>query len=255
MALPLLDLKPVTLNARVASLAVGNEEEPRRTPEGVRRSPQAMDELIERAYRQIYFHAFKVDREPRLESQLRRGQISTKQFIRGLLLSDKFRRDFYRCNSNYDVVEQVVGRVLGRPVHGSRERIAFSILIAAEGFPSFVDALLDSPEYIDTFGEDEVPYQRSRVLPGHSLGEMPFNQQAPRYSSYWRDISASRAPAGPFSGGNQLESGLRSAAWVDGQPPKQAKAIWLGLAAIGGLELLRILITTAAAMLSTGSAG
>ena len=255
MALPLLELNPTALSARVTNLSVGSEEEPRRTPEGVQRSPQAMDELIERAYRQIFFHAFKADREPGLESRLRRGQISTKQFIRGLLLSEKFRRDFYRCNSNYAVVEQVVGRVLGRPVHGEREQIAYSILIATEGMQGFVDALLNSPEYVDTFGEDEVPYQRSRVLPGRSLGEKPFNQQAPRYSSYWRDISASRAPAGPFSAGAQLERGLRSPAWVDGQPPKLAQTLWLGLAAIGGVELLRILITTAAAMLSTGSAG
>ncbi len=255
MALPLLELSPLALNARVTSLAVGSEEEPRRTPEGVLRSPQAVDELIERAYRQIFFHAFKADREPGLESRLRRGQISTKQFIRGLLLSEKFRRDFYRCNSNYAVVEQVVGRVLGRPVHGERERIALSILIASEGMQGFVDALLDSSEYIDTFGDDEVPYQRARVLPGRSQGEKPFNQQAPRYSSYWRDISASRAPAGSFNAGAQLERGLRSPAWVDGQPPQLAQTLWLGLAAIGGVELLRILITTAGAMLSTGSPG
>jgi phycobilisome rod-core linker protein len=255
MSLPLLELKPLAQNARVRFISVGNEEDARRTPEGVRRSSQEMDELIERAYRQIYFHAFKVDREPGLESQLRRGQISTRQFIRGLLLSDKFRRDFYRCNSNYDVVEQVVGRVLGRPVHGERERIAWSILIAAEGLESFVDALLESPEYLDSFGEDEVPFQRSRVLPGRGQGMMPFNQQAPRYSSYWREVSATRAPAGGAGWGNQLERGLRSPAWANGEPPKLAQTIWLALAAIGGVELVRILLTTAGAMLSTGSAG
>jgi phycobilisome rod-core linker protein len=42
---------------------------------------------------------------------------------------------------------------------------------------------------------------------------------------------------------------------VGGQPPKLAQTIWLGLAAIGGLEVLRVLLTTAGAMLGTGSAG
>ena len=126
----------------------------------------SVDEQIEQAYRQIFFHAFKVDREPMLEMQLRNGDISVREFVRGLLLSRKFREGFYRCNSNYRVVEQVVGRVLGREVHGNQERIAWSIVIANQGLEGFVDALLESPEYMDAFGTDEVPYQRSRVLAG-----------------------------------------------------------------------------------------
>jgi phycobilisome rod-core linker protein len=256
MGLPLLETAPITQNARVKSFLIGSEEEPRRSPEGATRSPQAMDELIERAYRQIFFHAFKVDREPVLESRLRRGIITTKQFIRGLLLSGKFRRDFYRCNSNYAIVEQIVGRVLGRSVHGEGERIALSILIADRGLEGFVDNLLNSEEYRNTFGEDEVPYQRSRVLAGRAGGDLPFNQKAPRYSTYWRDISAQRAPANPFSGGGvNFSGGQMSSAWVGGKPPRLAQTAWLALAAVGTLELVRIVLTTAGAMLSTGAAG
>jgi phycobilisome rod-core linker protein len=46
-----------------------------------------------------------------------------------------------------------------------------------------------------------------------------------------------------------------STAWVGGQPPKLAQTVWLALAAIGAVEILRLLLTTAASMLSTGSAG
>ena len=46
-----------------------------------------------------------------------------------------------------------------------------------------------------------------------------------------------------------------SAAWVGGQPPKLARTAWLAVAAIGGLEIVRLLLTTAGAMFSTGSAG
>lgn len=45
--------EPIALNARVPSLAGISEEDPRRTSEGVVRSPQAMDELIDPAYLQI----------------------------------------------------------------------------------------------------------------------------------------------------------------------------------------------------------
>ena len=248
MALPLLATRPITQNARVNNFAIGSDEAPR---------PQvSVDEQIEQAYRQIFFHAFKVDREPMLEMQLRNGDISVREFVRGLLLSRKFREGFYRCNSNYRVVEQMVGRVLGREVHGDQERIAWSIVIANKGLEGLVDALLESPEYLENFGLDSVPFQRSRVLAGHARAQLPFNQQAPRYNAYWRDASARRAPANPFAGGGaQFSGGQMSAAWVGGQPPKLAQTLWLALAAIGGLEVVRLLVTTAGSMLSTGSAG
>jgi phycobilisome rod-core linker protein len=248
MALPLLAAKPITQNARVNNFAVGGDEAPR--------THVNVQEQIESAYRQIFFHAFKVDREPMLEMQLRNGDITTRDFIRGLLLSRKFREGFYRCNSNYRVVEQIVGRVLGREVHGDQERIAWSIVIANQGLEGLVDTLLNSAEYLENFGLDTVPYQRSRVLAGHGRSQLPFNQKAPRYSAYWREASARRAPANPYGGGGaQFSGGQLSPAWVGGQPPKLAQTIWLALAAIGGLEVLRVLLTTAGAMLGTGSAG
>ena len=44
------------------------------------------------------------------------------------------------------MVDQEVGRVLGRPTHGDAERLAWSMVIGEKGFTTFVDALLDSPE-------------------------------------------------------------------------------------------------------------
>lgn len=256
MALPLLTTRPVTQNARVESFSIGNDESPRHLPEGTRRRPEEFDELIERAYRQIFFHAFKFDREPILESQLRSGQINTRDFIRGLLLSRKFREGFYRVNSNYRFIEQIIGRVLGRDIHGNEERIAWSVVIADRGLEGLVDTLLDSDEYLENFGYDEVPYQRSRLLSGQAKGQLPFNQKAPRYDAYWRDISARRAPADPYgSGGARFSGGAMSPTWVGGQPPAIAQQIWLAFAAVGALEVVRVLVTTAAAMWSTGSAG
>jgi len=226
MALPLLATKPITQNARVKNFSVGSDEAPRIQVD--------VDEQIERAYRQIFFHAFKVDREPMLEMQFRNGDLTTRDFVRGLLLSRKFREGFYRCNSNYRVVEQIVGRVLGRDVNGDQERIAWSIVIANKGLEGFVDALLSSQEYVEAFGLETVPYQRSRVLVGHAKPQLPFNQKAPRYNAYWRDTSARRAPVNPFAGGGaQFSGGQMSPAWGGGQPPKLAQSIWLALAAIG----------------------
>ena len=255
MALPVLATKPLTNNARVSSFLGGTEDTVRQNGRfALQRDRAGADALIEQAYRQIFFHAFKVDRDGVLESQLRSGQITTRDFVRGLLKSDKFRNDFYRCNSNYRVVEQVVGRVLGRPVHGEAERIAWSIVIAQKGLGGFVDALLDSPEYSEAFGDDLVPFQRSRKLAGQAVGTMPFNQQAPRYDAYWREAMARRAPAGRGTAWTP-SGGWAQPAWLAGQPTPAVQTIWRYIVASGGFVLTGLVIWTALAMLSTAGQG
>ena len=127
------------------------------------------------------------DRDRFLESQLRSGSITVRDFIRGLLLSDRFYRGYVECNGNDRVVEQVIGRVLGRPVYGQDEVKSWSIVIAEQGFAAFVDDILESPEYFERFGIDGIPDQVNRILPGRSQGEMPIYQRLPRYGESWRD--------------------------------------------------------------------
>ncbi|BAY32051.1 phycobilisome linker polypeptide [Nostoc carneum NIES-2107] len=186
MAIPLLEYTPISQNQRVASLEVPGDEQPRTFSTDNILSATDLDVLIEAAYRQIFFHAFASDRERFLESQLRNGQITVRDFIRGLLLSNTYKRSFYDLNSNYRFVEQTVQRVLGRDVYNEREKIAWSIVVATKGIKGFVDDLLNSDEYLQAFGYDTVPYQRRRVLPGRVAGETPFNIKSPRYDSYHR---------------------------------------------------------------------
>ena len=186
MAIPLLNYAPTCPNVRVAGYEVGSDEQAKIfTTENVL-SPGDMGVLIEAAYRQIFFHAFKSDRQTVLESQLRNGQITVRDFIRGLLLSETYRSSFYDKNSNYRFVEQTVQRVLGRDVYSQAEKIAWSAVVMTKGVAGFVDALLDSEEYMTNFGYDVVPYQRRRHLASRELGEMPFNIKSPRYDGYHR---------------------------------------------------------------------
>ncbi|NJK51534.1 MAG: phycobilisome rod-core linker polypeptide CpcG [Leptolyngbyaceae cyanobacterium SU_3_3] len=186
MAIPLLEYSPASQNQRVAGYEVPGDEQPRIYSTENLLSTTDMDNLIEAAYRQMFFHAFAADRERFLESQLRSGQITVRDFIRGLILSDTYKRSFYNLNSNYRFVEQTVQRVLGRDVYNEREKIAWSIVVATKGIRGFVDDLLNTDEYLDAFGYDTVPYQRRRVLPGRSEGELPFNIKSPRYDAYYR---------------------------------------------------------------------
>jgi Phycobilisome Linker polypeptide len=173
VAIPLLEYPPSSQNQRVVGYEVGSDEQPKIYSTENLLSSSDMGDLIEAAYRQIFFHAFATDRERFLESQLRNGQITVRDFVRGLLLSDTYRRSFYDLNNNYRFVEQTVQRALGRDVYNNQEKLAWSITVATKGIVGFVDQLLNSPEYIEAFGYDTLPYQRRRVLPGRAQGETP----------------------------------------------------------------------------------
>ena len=134
MAIPLLEYSPSSQNQRVEGYEVPGDEQPRIYSSQNLLSTSEVDELIQAAYRQIFFHAFAADRETFLESQLRNGQITVRDFIRGLLLSNTYKRSFYDLNSNYRFVEQTVQRVLGRDVYNEREKIAWSIVVATKGY-------------------------------------------------------------------------------------------------------------------------
>ncbi|NET09573.1 MAG: phycobilisome rod-core linker polypeptide CpcG [Symploca sp. SIO2B6] len=187
MAIPLLSYSLSTQNSRVSGYEVASDEQPRVWDTENLLSNSDIDNLIEASYRQVYFHAFESDREPFLESQLRSGQITVREFIRGLLLSDTYNRSFYSLNSNYRFVEQCVQRVLGRDIYDEREKLAWSIVVATKGRTGFIDDLLNSDEYLESFGDTIVPYQRRRVLPGRDEGELPFNIKSPRYDEYYRN--------------------------------------------------------------------
>ncbi|MAR06323.1 MAG: phycobilisome rod-core linker polypeptide CpcG [Cyanobium sp. NAT70] len=191
VAIPLLKYAPITQNALrpgVPNLRAASEEDSRAYSMEIAMDADNLKTVIESGYRQIFFHAFDSDRDVNLESQLRDGQITVRDFIRGLLLSDTFKRSFYGMNSNYKVVRHLVERILGRKTNGKGEELAWSIVIATKGVEGMVDELLDSQEYLDAFGYDTVPYQRNRVLPGRDLGDTPFNITTPRYDEYYRGI-------------------------------------------------------------------
>lgn len=176
MAIPRLSYSPSSQNQRVKGYEMGGDEQPKRYNLDNLTQTLNFEEVVWAAYRQIWNEQQILDfnREKALESQLRNGQITMRGFVRGLLLSDNFRRLIYEANSNYRLVEICVQRVLGRYVYGDREKFAWSTLIATEGFEAFVDQLLDSDEYFENFGDSIVPYQRRRVLPQKDSGDLPF---------------------------------------------------------------------------------
>jgi phycobilisome rod-core linker protein len=186
MTIPLLEYQPSSQNSRVSGYEVGSDEQARVFSTDNLLSSSQIDTLIGVAYRQIFFHAFAADREKFLESQLRNGQITVRDFIRGLCLSNTFTNSFYNLNSNYRFVEHCVQKILGRDVYSDAEKIAWSIVIGTKGRAGFINDLLNSDEYLENFGDNIVPFQRRRVLPS-GASELPFNIKSPRYNEYHRN--------------------------------------------------------------------
>jgi phycobilisome rod-core linker protein len=237
MPIPLLEYAPSTQNSRISGYEVAGDDQPRVFSTDNLLSSGQISDLIEAAYRQIFFHAFAADREKFLESQLRSGQITVRDFIRGLCLSNTFTNSFYNLNSNYQFVTHCVQKVLGRDVYSDAEKIAWSIVIATKGRAGFIDDLLNSDEYLENFGDSIVPYQRRRVLPS-GASELPFNIQSPRYNEYYRGKlgfpkisysvtkrSASPAPQKPKAGDPSMFAAMAQSLGLLGNAPQSISAL------------------------------
>jgi phycobilisome rod-core linker protein len=187
MAITALDYSVSSQNHRVKGYEIpGDEHSVIYTTDT--QSGTELDTLIHAAYRQIFNEQQMLvsHRQQTLESQLRSGQITVKEFIKGLATSDSFRRLNFDSNNNYRFAQMCVQRILGRDVYSDREKISWSIVLATKGLPGFIDALLSSEEYQENFGHNIVPYQRRRILPQRSQGELPFARMA-RYGTDYRD--------------------------------------------------------------------
>lgn len=188
MAIPLLEYAPSSQNQRVTGFEVPGDEQPRVYKNNGSLSASEMDDLIAAAYRQIFNEQQMTSstRQVALESQLKSGQIKVKDFVRGLATSEVFRSHNYDTNNNYRFVQMCIQRLLGRDVFSDREKLAWSVVLASKGLHGFIDELINSEEYQAAFGDDTVPYQRRRILPQHTQGDLPFTRMA-RYGTDYRD--------------------------------------------------------------------
>ena len=125
--------------------------------------------VIQACYRQVFerdiSRAYSLSLS-NLESQLKNGQLSVKEFIRNLGLSTFYRQQFFEPFVNSRVVELAFRHFLGRGISSLQEFQTFFSVISEQGLSGLVNSLINSNEYADYFGEETVPYIRN-------LGEDP----------------------------------------------------------------------------------
>ncbi|MEM6251737.1 MAG: phycobilisome rod-core linker polypeptide [Cyanobacteria bacterium P01_D01_bin.156] len=119
--------------------------------------------VVKAAYRQVFERdikrAYSLDIS-NLESQVKNGEIAMKEFIRRLAKSPLYRKNFFEPYINSRALELAFRHILGRGPSSREEVQKYFSIVSEGGLSKLVDALIDSNEYGDYFGEETVPYLR-----------------------------------------------------------------------------------------------
>nr|YP_009314947.1 Phycobilisome linker polypeptide [Scinaia undulata]SCW23402.1 Phycobilisome linker polypeptide [Scinaia undulata] len=114
-----------------------------------------------------------------IESKVKDGTISIRDFIKYLAKSSVFRSLYWEPLYVCKAIEYIHNRLLGRPTYGRQEINQYFDIAYKSNYYKMIDAIIDSDEYIQAFGADTVPYERyltsSAVLsrvPKYGRGDM-----------------------------------------------------------------------------------
>ena len=122
----------------------------------------ALEATVAAAYKQVFGNigVTSNQRLASLEAFLRDGRIDVRGFVAGLVKSELYKNKFFHAVAPMRGVELTTRHLLGRAPRAQQEVSAAIQLIADQGFDAFVDQLVTSEEYLETFGVDTVPYLR-----------------------------------------------------------------------------------------------
>ena len=111
-----------------------------------------------------------------VESKLRDGAMSVRDFIRYLAKSSLFRSLYWEKLYICKAIEYIHNRILGRPTYGRQEINQYFDIIYKQNYYQMIDAMIDSSEYEESFSQDIVPYERyltSRGLASRTIKNIP----------------------------------------------------------------------------------
>ena len=147
---------------RLQQIATGGAAVPRRGGQpSIRTTESSTQAVINAVYVQVLGNAgYAGERMGSDEARLENGDLSLRDFVRAVARSDAFRRRYWNGLYITKAIEVMHRRLLGRPTFGRWEIDALFDTAARKGFYGLIDALIDSKEYQECFGEDTVPYER-----------------------------------------------------------------------------------------------
>ncbi|MDJ0724252.1 MAG: phycobilisome rod-core linker polypeptide [Prochloraceae cyanobacterium] len=118
--------------------------------------------VIRAVYRQVLGNAYIMESErlEAIESQLKKGDITVKEFVRALAKSPLYRSRFFENCPRYRAIELNFKHLLGRAPESYQETRSHSKILDEMGYDAEIDSYLDSEEYQLAYGEYIVPYYR-----------------------------------------------------------------------------------------------
>ena len=140
---------------------------------------QVFERDITRAYSQSISY---------LESQVKNGTISMKEFVRRLGKSSLYQKQFFEPFINSRALELAFRHFLGRGPSSREEVQEYFSIVSNGGLAALVDALVDSNEYSDYFGEETVPYLRGLGQEAQECRNWGPQQDLLNYSAPFRKV-------------------------------------------------------------------
>ncbi|MFM7600136.1 MAG: phycobilisome rod-core linker polypeptide, partial [Pseudanabaena sp.] len=105
-------------------------------------------------------HVMESERLTVAESQLKQSDITVREFVRQIALSEQYRARFFETCPRMRSIELNFKHLLGRAPESAEEMADHAQLLDQGGFEMEINNYIDSDEYQDAFGEDTVPYYR-----------------------------------------------------------------------------------------------
>ncbi|GAB4215656.1 MAG: hypothetical protein OHK0012_16310 [Synechococcales cyanobacterium] len=131
-------------------------------------SVEQLQELLRAVYQQL------LERQPyqwerreylaSIEQEFLQKKMNLRRLIRAVGHSPLYRQLFLQGGGNTRCVEQAFKHFLGRIPLNSAEMASYHQILLKSGFNALIDALLDSDEYRQTFGQDRVPTARNHGI-------------------------------------------------------------------------------------------
>ncbi|MEO1621947.1 MAG: phycobilisome rod-core linker polypeptide, partial [Cyanobacteria bacterium J06632_3] len=149
--------------------------------------------IIGAVYRQVFGRPVYAGQEiSSAESRFNNGELSVREFVKAVAKSESFRKTYWTSLYVMKAVEYIHRRLLGRPTYGRNETNKYFDVCAKQGFYALIDAIIDSQEYTESFGEDTVPYERYLTPGGQAMrslrvgsiqerGARPEEKTTPRF--------------------------------------------------------------------------
>lgn len=126
------------------------------------RTETEVEIVIKAAYKQVLgnAHIMESERLTVAESQLKRGEISVREFVRTIAKSELYKSRFIDNCPRYRSHELNFKHLLGRAPDDYQETLTHSQVLDSQGYEADIDTYIDSDEYQEVFGENIVPYYR-----------------------------------------------------------------------------------------------